>query len=321
MQADAPLVSVIIPTFNRSRLVVETVESALGQTYPNVEIVVVDDGSEDDTESALRPYLDRIVYSYQPNSGRSVARNNGIRQSTGRYCVFLDSDDLLLPGKLSLQVPFLEEHPDFALVYSDGFALDENRNLSPLGSHVYRFPPESRDEFVTQFLKNNFFPPLLALVRRDSLDSTGFFDPEIVGLEDWDLWLRMLFRGAAFAYLDGKVAVYRRHSGNTDRTEPASFVRARTLTCTKVVRDDLDRTMSPTHRRQFRLEHLGALVRYGSPRLVVRAMLSIVWESSRPSPHGLIGLLTRIADLVSRPARRRLSARVDALQARGWFGR
>jgi glycosyltransferase involved in cell wall biosynthesis len=299
----SPLVSVVIPTYNRANLVVETVESVIAQTYPNVEIVVVDDGSTDDTVDTLGPYRGRVKLVRQPNAGRSVARNTGMHHTSGKYIVFLDSDDLLLPESLAVRVTFLEAHPEVDLVYGDGFALEESGRLFELGSHIRRFPPTNHDEFVHEFCKTNFFPPLLALVRRSTLVDRESFDPEIVGLEDWDLWLRMLFRGASFAYLDEKVAVYRRHSGNTDRTEPASFVRARTLTCTKIVREDLDRAMSARNRRDFRLEHIGAIVRGGSPRMLLRALHTVLFEGGKFSPYGMAALTFRVANLLARKVR------------------
>ena len=109
---DKPLVSVVIPTFNYGHCVVDAVESALGQTYSPVEVIVVDDGSTDDTRARLEPYRDRINYVHQPNQGLSAARNTGIRAARGPLVALLDSDDAFHPRKLELQVAYLRAHPE-----------------------------------------------------------------------------------------------------------------------------------------------------------------------------------------------------------------
>src|SRR3989304_595361 len=112
-----PRVSVIIPTYNTAHYIAPAVESVLGQTYQDTEIIVVDDGSTDNTRTVLTPYMDRIQYIVQDNKGRSEARNRGIHQSQGEFIAFLDADDLWLPDKLSQQVAALDEHEQAVLAY------------------------------------------------------------------------------------------------------------------------------------------------------------------------------------------------------------
>jgi glycosyltransferase involved in cell wall biosynthesis len=113
-----PRVSVIIPTHNRRDLLRAAVDSALAQTYPDVEVIVVDDGSTDDTTTAMAQYAGRVVYLRQTNQGVAAARNTGIWAATGEYLTFLDDDDLIHPDKLALHIPFLEAERDFGLSYS-----------------------------------------------------------------------------------------------------------------------------------------------------------------------------------------------------------
>ena len=113
-----PRVSVIIPTYNSARFVVQAVESVLAQTYSDFEVIVVDDGSTDNTPVALAGYRQKIRYLHQENRGPSAARNAGYRASQGDYVLFLDSDDLIPPDTLERQVSFLNDHPEFGLVYS-----------------------------------------------------------------------------------------------------------------------------------------------------------------------------------------------------------
>lgn len=121
-----PMVSVIIPTYNRSGFLIEAIESVLAQTYDDIEIVIVDDGSTDDTKEKLKPYQDKIEYVYIENGGPARARNVGMTMARGKYISFLDSDDLYYPYKIKTQVDFLEDHADVDLVCSELTAIDDN---------------------------------------------------------------------------------------------------------------------------------------------------------------------------------------------------
>src|SRR3990170_2838516 len=114
-----PKVSVIIPTYNREKYIVETLQSVFAQTFTDYEVIVIDDGSTDNTADVLRPYLDRIVYIRKPNGGQGSARNVGIKVAKGEYIAFLDSDDLWMPEKLELQVKYLDNNKDAGLVFTD----------------------------------------------------------------------------------------------------------------------------------------------------------------------------------------------------------
>src|ERR1043165_5503387 len=115
----APLVSIVIPTYNYAHFLSQAVESALAQTYPNTEVIVVDDGSTDHTRQVLAAYGDRIRYTHQVNKGLSAARNTGIRKARGELIALLDSDDVLYPPRVEAGVSFLRRFPEFGLVASD----------------------------------------------------------------------------------------------------------------------------------------------------------------------------------------------------------
>jgi glycosyltransferase involved in cell wall biosynthesis len=119
------MVSVIIPTYNAAAFVASAVQSVLDQTWPNVEVIVVDDGSTDDTARVLEPFRGRITYIATENRGPAHARNVGMRAAGGKYIAFLDADDLYLPHKLALQVAFLEAHPEAGMVWTEVTALRE----------------------------------------------------------------------------------------------------------------------------------------------------------------------------------------------------
>ena len=137
---NCPLVSVIIPTYNGSRFIRETIQSVLDQTYNNLEIMVVDDGSTDDTSLIVKSITDqRITYIQQKNAGVSPARNHGITVSKGDYIAFLDHDDVWLPCKLEKQLSLFEQNPKVALIYSDAFIINENNFIMGKYSHKIKF--------------------------------------------------------------------------------------------------------------------------------------------------------------------------------------
>jgi glycosyltransferase involved in cell wall biosynthesis len=292
-------VSVIIPTFNRADLIVDTVESVLEQTWPNVEVVVVDDGSTDDTRMVLGPYLDRVHYLHQANSGRSSARNAGVAASSGEYLVFLDSDDLLLPNGLELQALFLDLNPSIDIVYANGFTLDECGRLGPLEPFVIPTPPLDRLAIYARLIKMNLFALHAGMVRRTVLPPDEVFDESIHALEDRDLWTRLMIAGATLQYQDEKVIVYRRHAGNT-RLDLKTEMRSRVAIARKVITCNLDSSL-PLHARQaFRLEYLYAVVASRSPGLIGAAVRDILLPNNRPSLYGFVALPLRFITMAWR---------------------
>jgi hypothetical protein len=205
-----PLVSVVIPCHNSARYLSESVDSVLAQTYPAIEIIVVDDGSTDETSTVARTLP--VEYVYQPNRGVSAARNAGIRHSHGKYILFLDYDDRLLPRAVGIGVRLLEEHPEC------GMAVGEHRYIAadgtPLGSS--RKQASGRDHYE-MLLEHNFVEtPCSALHRRSSLIVTGPFDETLHGGEDHELYLRIARQGPLIAH-DKEVSEYRLHGSSSSR--------------------------------------------------------------------------------------------------------
>jgi glycosyltransferase involved in cell wall biosynthesis len=184
------LVSVIIPTHNYAHFLPETLASVLAQEYQCREIIVVDDGSTDDTRQVLEPFRKDVCYLVQPNQGPAAARNNGIRSARGEYIALLDADDIWHPAKLRLQVQCLREHPEVSLAATELFldrpqpwpAPDEQPRASPL---VF-----SLEDVVlrTRFACSS------VVVRKNCLDAVGLFDPTLRLVEDRDLWIRLASR-------------------------------------------------------------------------------------------------------------------------------
>lgn len=188
-QKSAPLVSVVIAAYNTGKYVGEAIQSALDQTMPDLDVHVVNDGSTDDTDAQVAPFLrdPRVVYHKQQNGGQAVAKNRGILSSRGKYVAFCDADDRLTPDKLASQLPMLESAPEVGLAYTLCAKIDSEGKLLSVDS-----PDHCRRGRVTsQLMRANFVPGASTMIRRTCLERTGVFDERLRMGIDWDLWLRL----------------------------------------------------------------------------------------------------------------------------------
>ncbi len=205
-----PLVSVIIPTYNRAALLAECVASALAQDYPRLEVLVVDDGSIDDTRTVIAKIDDpRLSYHWQPNAGAAAARNYGLRLAQGTLAAFLDSDDLFLPDKLSMQVAYLETHADVILV---GTWYEE---LTATGARVItraKPPPQQFSQALIEFMDCAIATPSV-MVRREAALAVGGFDEALHLTEDLEFYLR-LSKFGQIAVLKEVLTVVRRQANS-----------------------------------------------------------------------------------------------------------
>jgi tetratricopeptide (TPR) repeat protein len=198
---DLSLVSIIIPTYNRSQLLRLTVESVLAQTYPNIEIIVVDDGSTDDTARVMEQYTGRITYIKQDNQGPGGALETGFQGASGEYINFLDHDDLMMPTKIERQVQVLDSQPEIGLVHCGYYEIDKDGNLL---EKYCPLPEGSLEELAC-------WDPIWSgapLVRRQCLDHVRLFDKQIRTC-DWDLWLGIAQAGYRFACVQEPLGAYR----------------------------------------------------------------------------------------------------------------
>ena len=182
-------VSVVIPSYNSARYVVTAVESVLAQTFRDYEILVVDDGSTDDTKEVLSKYGDSIRYLYKPNGGVSSARNYGIEKATGKYVALLDADDVWMPEKLAKQIAVLEADENIGLCYASTEKVDEN-----LQAVIGYIEANSYEDYCEALLLNlNIVAGSCssAIVRRDVTQQTNGFDAEFSTCADWEYWLRL----------------------------------------------------------------------------------------------------------------------------------
>ncbi len=183
-----PTISVVIPAFNAEKTILETIKSAQKQSFQDFEIIIINDGSTDNTVSLVKNISDsRIkVFSYE-NGGLSVARNRGISRAVGDYIAFLDADDLWTSDKLELQLKALQQHPKAGLAYSWTYFMDEQKQTVHLDRPLYFEGDVHADLLVWNFLAHGSNP----LIRKDAINSVGEFNPAVSGAADWDYWLRV----------------------------------------------------------------------------------------------------------------------------------
>ena len=192
-----PLVSIIIPTYNYSQYVCRAIDSALSQTYPNVEVIVIDDGSTDDTAAIVTDkYEQRISYLWQVNKGASSARNLGISVSRGDYIAFLDSDDRYKPENIERKVQYLQCHKEYRWVYSDWVWINESNRIIGLGSqdkNTLAHMQASGNVFLLA-LKDKRLQTNVFLFQRDIVLDANGFDKRLTPREDYDLYLRLSYQ-------------------------------------------------------------------------------------------------------------------------------
>jgi hypothetical protein len=181
-----PLVSVILPTYNRGWILTEAIDSVLAQDYQDYELIVVDDGSTDNTREILDAYGQDIIVLRQANNGVSAARNRGIAEAGGQLVAFLDSDDLWLPRKLSRQVDFFKFNPDAVINQTEEIWIRNGLRVNPKARH--RKPSGMIFE---RSLGLCLVSPSAVMIQKTLFDAVGVFDENLPACEDYDLWLRI----------------------------------------------------------------------------------------------------------------------------------
>jgi glycosyltransferase involved in cell wall biosynthesis len=213
-----PLVTVILPTHNCRDYICETIDSVLKQSYKNIEIVVIDDGSTDDTKRLLEQYGERITYYYQEQQGVSAARNFGLKQARGVLVAFQDADDRWLPNKLKAQVHALQKFPDAKLVFTDYVTFDRSGVILPtacwphlklwLDRHRIQGTSMAHGQLYWELMLGNCIGTCTVLAVKDALCECNGFDGAFKTCEDLDLWLRVSMKYPVF-YIGEVLAEYR----------------------------------------------------------------------------------------------------------------
>ena len=213
---DGPAVTVAIPVYNGGRTITAALQSVFEQTYTDYEIIVIDDGSTDDTGAEVAQWGGRVRYERQANGGPARARNQALRHARGRYVAFLDADDVWLPRKLERQIAYFTEHPETGLLHTAALvsraptrtALEA---LDTPAREVINDPPAR--VYCDLFHSRLDINTLTVMARRDVLlECGGFNERRELHVEDWDLWLRIASR-YPIGYIDLPLAVHRPEAG------------------------------------------------------------------------------------------------------------
>ena len=231
-----PLVSVVIPTFNRWPLVAEAVNSVLAQSHRDCEVIVVDDGSTDATASQLAKLASRLKLFVTERRGVSAARNFGVSQSRGHYIAFLDSDDLWLRRKLERQTRFMDEHPEFHICQTDEIWIRKGVRVNPRAIHQ-----KTSGDIFKRSLELCLVSPSAVMMTRALFDRTGGFDEAFPVCEDYELWLRISAQHQV-ALVPDRLTIKR--GGHADQLSRSvwGMDRYRILALQKLLRSNLDRS-------------------------------------------------------------------------------
>jgi len=311
---ELPLVSIVTPSFNQGRFIAATIESVLSQDYPNLEYLIIDGASTDETAEVAARYADRLTFVSEPDRGQSEAINKGFRRARGEIVAWLNSDDIFLPGAIRIAVDALAANPDAAAVYGDGYQIDEN------GDIISRFAAAQEFNLWRLLNLSDFILQQTAFFRRHIFDEIGFVDEGLSFGLDWELLMRIGLRypiaytrrdmGAIREYPSAKsfaggakrarelTHILRRHTRK--RFPPGMFVYG-LPTYTKLVNAQIARSMrgplEPIGRRlQRAIAHVtqrlvGAIVR-GAQGWYTDGWASTRAEFTFPAPRGRVLALT-----------------------------
>ena len=219
-----PSVSVIIPTYNRGWILREAIDSVLAQDYSDFELIVVDDGSTDNTRDILDAYGRKIIVLHQPNRGVSAARNRGIAASRAQLVAFLDSDDLWLPQKLTRQAEFFQSNPEALICQTEETWVRNGVRVNPKKRHQ-----KPSGMIFEPSLALCLVSPSAVMIRRSLFDTVGLFDESLPACEDYDLWLRISCRHPVFLLDDPLIIKRGGHDDQLSRADGLDKYRIQSL--------------------------------------------------------------------------------------------
>jgi glycosyltransferase involved in cell wall biosynthesis len=277
-------VSVVIPTYNRAHLVPDTIRSVLNQTYADFEIVVVDDGSTDNTRDEIEKIQDpRIKYFYQSNQGVCAALNYGATRSSGRYIAFVGSDDILLEWCLARSVQILEEHPGVSFSYGQEFQVDEQRRRLGISRIRQRAGiHKGTEEIKSLLVQGNYIPTSSVMIRATCLQEVGLFDLAFsAGSEDFDMFVRLAKRHDV-AYMATPLVEYMVHASSISSGRSIDEMERSHNAIIKSVYDDrsmaFSRLLPESRAYYYATLHLARYAQSRGENKVARELLLKAWR-------------------------------------------
>jgi glycosyltransferase involved in cell wall biosynthesis len=236
-----PRVSVIMPCFNHALFVGESVEAVLAQSVADLELIIVDDCSRDDSRTVIEKYAGsdrrvRAIY-HDTNLGASRSRNDGIRAAQGEYLAFCDADDVWMPIKLARQLEVLRKNPIHDVAYCDAEIVNERGIATGKRfSNQFPIPGDGSGRLFHKFCTRNFVNMQTVVLRRECIMDGGYFDEKIKWVEDWWFWVRVSHRHS-FVYTDEALAKYRVHSRSTGVVQQQGYKANRVKVFHRILRN------------------------------------------------------------------------------------
>lgn len=287
----SPVVSVIIPTHNYGRFITRAIDSVLTQDHVKLDIIVVDDGSTDDTRAIVEDkYAGQVRYSYQPNQGPAAARNLGITQAKGDLITFLDADDYYLPGNLARKVECLNADPELSWLFSDVRFVGEDGEGIEFGSEhfqsAYAHKPAWQGQLFRHLLQyGNFLSTASIMLRKECFDAIGLFDIAQMQHEDYLLWLALARRFPNFLYIDEPLVCIVKHASSYGMNDKHSLThRLRLYQLLERMYGEDIRQFSHAWRRRYAdaLNRLGVIAMQEGDTAGAR---SLFWASIKKCPY------------------------------------
>jgi glycosyltransferase involved in cell wall biosynthesis len=210
-EENQPLVSIITPSYNQGRFIEATIQSVLNQDYGNIEYIIIDGGSTDNTLEILRKYEDRLTWISEPDHGQSDAINKGFKRARGTILAWLNSDDVYEPGAIRAAVEYFKKHDDVALLYGEGDIIDEH------GKKLRRFGATQPFDLWTLIYIWDYIMQPTTFFKREALQEVGYLDENLNWCMDWDLWIKIAKRFKV-GYMDRVLASSREYADTKTST-------------------------------------------------------------------------------------------------------
>ncbi len=263
-------VSVVIPAYNASPWLGETLESVFAQTFAWHEVVVIDDGSTDGTASIAKAFGERVRYFYQPNRGLAAARNAGILNSSGELIAQLDADDIWLPEMLNALVPLFDDS-SVGVACGDTYYWNQKRPIEESPRHWQSRPKLAEDDVWFQLIRiPPLIPPQATIVRRSALADVGLYDESLIRQEDYDIWLRIARKGYRFRFVDQVLGVYRLRPDSLARNLHAVWSMRARVYMKWLSRNDLSESERRLVKSRLRRQKLALAVEWMAPWFAAR---------------------------------------------------